>query len=169
MRALADAINTMTCRLGKAVSWVTLAMVLLMFFSVIQRYIFQTNHIWQQELILFMHVIVFIVVASYTWQVDEHVRVDVCYEHYMPRTRAWVNLVGTVLLLFPVCGALIYFSYGFVTRSWEIREHSRELDGMPGVFIIKTFIWVFAGLMVLQGISTISRCISQLCATNKEV
>jgi len=155
-------INRINGFLGKTVSWLTLLMVLVMCISVVQRYLFQSNHIWQQELILFMHAVVFLTVAGCTLRDDGHVRVDMLYEHVSAGKKAWINLIGTVIFLFPVCGAVIYFSYSFISNSWEILERSREYDGLPVVFLLKTFIWVFAATLILQGISVIIRSISEL-------
>lgn len=161
---LAEIIDKGNRTLGRILAWLTLGMVLMMCGNVIQRYIFQSNHIWQHELVIYMHALLFMGAAGYTLWRDEHVRVDIIYEHLSVRKKAWVNLLGSLFFLLPVCVALVYFSYGFVVSSWEILEHSREGDGLPGVFLLKSCIWLFAVTLILQGCSLIIRSIHDIRA-----
>lgn len=147
---------------GRVIAWLALAMVLLMFFNVISRYAFNLNLIWQQELVIFMHAIVFLAAAGYTLLDDKHVRVDVFYHSYCERNKAWVNLIGTIIFIFPVCFAISYFSSDYIKSSWRILEASPEYNGMQGIFILKSFIWIFCLSVFLQGVSTICKSINIL-------
>ena len=162
LQAISDKIDRTNRIIGRLFSWTALLMVLLMFFNVISRYAFNVNLVWQQELVGFMHAILFLTAAGYTLLDDKHVRVDVIYQQLNERKKAIVNLVGTVLFLFPVCFAISYFSHDFITNSWAIKESSPEYNGMKGVFILKSFIWVFCFTVSLQGISTICKSIITL-------
>jgi TRAP-type mannitol/chloroaromatic compound transport system permease small subunit len=152
--ALLEGINEY---IGRAVSWLTLAMVLLMFVNVVQRYVFASGERWQQELVLFMHAIVFLAGAGYCMLQDKQVRVDLFYVNFSKSKKAWVDMLGSALLLFPVCSAIMYYSADFIASSWAIQEASREYSGMQGVYIIKSFIWVFCITLMLQGVVTILR------------
>jgi TRAP-type mannitol/chloroaromatic compound transport system permease small subunit len=132
-------------------------MAIVMAATVIERYLFQVNFTWQQELTRYFHAILFLGAAGYTLLQDEHVRVDVFYQRAKRKTRAWINLLGTIFFLFPVCIAIIWFSNDFIVTSWLLLESSPEYQGLPGMFILKSFIWIFCGLLILQGISTICR------------
>lgn len=156
---LIDAINR---SLGRSISWLTLAMVVLMFFNVTSRYIFQTNLIWQQELVGFMHAVVFLAAAGYTLLDDKHVRVDVFYHGFSDKAKAIIDMCGTILFLMPVCFAISYFSYGFIISSWKILESSPEYNGMQGIFLLKSCIWAFAFSVAMQGLSTICKSINIL-------
>ncbi len=145
-------IDKINAYIGRWFAWLVLAMVLLTVLRVIQRYFFASNAVWQSELVLFLHSFVFLVLAGFTLQLDKHVRVDVLYERFSERRKAWVNLIGTLLFLLPLCGTLLYVSYNYVLESWRIHEASREHDGMPGFFILKTFIWGYAITLALQGV-----------------
>ncbi len=149
-----DAFNN---RIGHAVAWLSLAMVVVIAFTVIQRYVFSSSHIWQQELARNFHAILFLGAAGYTLLQDEHVRVDIFYQRLNKKKRAWVNLLGTLLLLFPMCIAIIIFSEDFVLTSWRYLEASTEYNGLPGLFLLKSCIWGFCLLLLLQGTSTICR------------
>src|SRR3954452_13470941 len=91
--------------------------------------------------------------AAWTLQTGGHVRVDVFYAEASPRTRAMVDLCGSLFLLLPLMAVLAWFAVPYVSRSCAIFESSRETSGLPAVFLLKTLIPVFALLMALQGVS----------------
>jgi TRAP-type mannitol/chloroaromatic compound transport system permease small subunit len=93
----------------------------------------------------------FVVVVQFA--VGGHVRVDVFYADASPRTKALVDLCGSILLLLPFMAVLAWFAWPYVSRSWAIFETSRETSGIAAVFLLKTLIPVFALLMALQGVS----------------
>lgn len=142
---------------GRVVSWLSLAVVLLMFATVAMRYLFNTGAPWQTELVLSLHAVAFLAAMGYTLQEGEQVRVDVLYAHFTPRRKAWVNLLGSVLLLMPLCVLLIWFSWSFVGSSWALREASSEYNGMPGIFLVKSFLVIGPGLLMVQGIAAALR------------
>jgi TRAP-type mannitol/chloroaromatic compound transport system permease small subunit len=148
--------------IGRLFSWLALLMVLLMFFNVVSRYLLNMNLVWQQELVGFMHAMLFLTVAGYTLLDDKHVRVDVIYQSLSEQKKAIVNLIGTIIFLFPVCFAISYFSSDFIINSWGIYEASPEYNGMKGVFILKSFIWIFCFTVALQGLSTICKSLITL-------
>lgn len=155
-------IDRLSEAIGHAVSWITLAMVAVTFAVVVLRYVLATGWVWLQESVTWMHAVVFILGAAYALKTGDHVRVDVFYRRFAPRTQAWVDLLGTLLLLLPTCVFLVYASYDYVASSWAIRESSREAGGMPGLFLLKTVIPVTAGLLALQGVSEVVRAIRRL-------
>ncbi len=154
---LADRLERINRGVGRLVAWLALAMVVMMSINVTMRYLFAAGDPWQQELVRFFHAGLFLLGAGYAYANDAHVRVDVCYHHFRPRVQAWVNLLGVLLLLFPFCGALIWFSWYYVLAAWAIREGSGEFRGMPGVFLLKTGIWGCALLLILQGCAVLLR------------
>lgn len=162
MIKLAHKIDLLNIHIGRTVAWLTLGMVVLMCGTVVLRYVFNTSAVWQQELVRYLHAIIFMSAAGYTLLRDGHVRVDVFYQRFSERGKAWVNLIGTLVLLFPVCVAIMYYSYGMIVDSWAIYEPSPEPLGLPGVFIIKSFIWVFCITLILQGVSTICKSLEAL-------
>jgi TRAP-type mannitol/chloroaromatic compound transport system permease small subunit len=150
MVRLFDGLNE---RIGRAVAWLTLGMVLVTFAVVVLRYVFNVGWIAMQESVTYMHALVFLLGAAYTLRHDGHVRVDIFYRKMGPRAQAWVDLLGALLLLTPVCIAIIWVSWGYVASSWSLLEGSRETGGLPGVFLLKSTILAMAGLMILQGLS----------------
>lgn len=142
---------------GRSLAWLPLAMVLLMCGNVIVRYFFNAGAPWQVELVLFLHAALFLGAMGYTYAEGEQVRVDVLYARFSKRTQAWINLLGTLLLLFPVCLSLIWFSWDFVASAWELREASSEFGGMQGIWLLKTFLLIGPALLALQGVAVASR------------
>ena len=139
---------------GRLVSWLTLAMVLVTLGVVILRYAFDIGSIALQESITYMHAVVFMLGAAYTLKHDGHVRVDIFYRQRTPRVRAWIDLLGTLLLLMPVCALIFFSSLDYVASSWVIQEGSRQAGGLDGVYLLKTTIPLMALLLFLQGCST---------------
>lgn len=155
--ALSRLIDQVSYRIGRAVAWLALTMVLLQFLVVVLRYVFGTGEIWLQEAIIYQHALVFMLGASYTLLKDGHVRVDILYSKGSPQTKAILNLLGALLLLIPVMTLILWVSFPYVARSWAVLESSRESSGIPAVFLLKTVILAFALMMLLQGLSTIIR------------
>lgn len=150
---VARAISGLSEWTGRTISWLTLLMVLVTFVVVILRYLFNVGWIAMQETITWMHALVFMLGAAYTLRHDGHVRVDVFYRTASPRAKAWVDLLGTLVLLLPVCGFIAWTSWDYVASSWAVHEASKETGGLPGLYLLKTAILVMAGLLILQGLA----------------
>ena len=148
-------INFINKLIGETVSWLTLFMVLITFLVVVLRYGFNIGFIWMQESVRFMYAAVFLLCAGYTLLKDKHVRVDVLYLNLSERSKAIVDLFGSVFLLLPVCFVIFYYSWSYVINSWQQMEGSIEERGLHLVFIMKTFIWLFAILVSMQSLATI--------------
>ena len=138
---------------GSAVSWLTLAMVVVTFLVVLLRYAFDLGWIALQESVTYMHAMVFMLGAAFTLRHNGHVRVDILYQRFSPRGRAWVDLFGALLLLAPMCLFVAWEGWDYVASSWAVLEGSREAGGLPGVFLLKSLILVMPVLLLLQGVA----------------
>jgi TRAP-type mannitol/chloroaromatic compound transport system permease small subunit len=150
---VAAAIDRAVAAIGRAAAWCCLYVVLAEFAVVVLRYAFGLGSIRLQESVLYAHAALFMLAAAWTLQAGGHVRVDIFYAQAKPRTRAIVDLVGTIVFLFPVAIAIAVLSLPYVARSWAILEHSREASGLPFVYLLKTLIPLFALLLGLQGVA----------------
>lgn len=150
-------LDRMTEGLGRCVSWLVVIMMLVEFTIVMLRYAFNINSIPMQESVMYMHAAVFLLAASYTLKHDGHVRVDIFYQRMSHRGKSWVDLGGTLFLLFPVMTFILLSSLGYVSDSWGIKEASPESGGLPGVYLLKTLIPAIAILMMLQGVAEAGR------------
>lgn len=162
MTALADIIDRLNSAIGRAAAWLCLAVVAMQFAVVLLRYLFGIGSVWLHESVLYGHAALFLLAAAWTLRQDGHVRVDIFYANAPPRRRALIDLGGALLLLLPLAAAILYFSWPYVQRSWAIMEGSRETSGLPLVFVLKTLIPVFAGMLFLQGVSQAVRAAAVL-------
>jgi TRAP-type mannitol/chloroaromatic compound transport system permease small subunit len=144
---------------GEVLSWLALACVLICFTVVVQRYVFHTSTLWMQDLYVWLAGAMFTGVAGFALLRDDHVRVDIFYRPAPPKRKAIADLIGVVLFLLPF--VFVVWTYGFtaVSRSWGFYEGSANIGGMPGLFVLKSFILVFAGLIGLQGLAMAARAI----------
>jgi TRAP-type mannitol/chloroaromatic compound transport system permease small subunit len=140
---------------GQAAAWLTLVMVVITFVIVVMRYVFDAGLIWVQESVVWMHAVVFMLGAAYTLGAEEHVRVDVFYGTMGERRRAWVDLIGVLIFLLPLCVFLGWASFDFVMQSWSIGESSRESGGLPYPFVplLKSVLLLMPVTVALQGVS----------------
>lgn len=162
LRQLALQFERLNDWIGRAVAWLTFGMVLTTFAVVLLRYLFNSGSIAVQESITYMHALVFMLGAAYTLQQDGHVRVDILYRRASLRQRAIIDLAGTLFLLLPVCGFILFISWEYVAASWSLLEGSREAGGLPGVFLLKSAIPLMALLLVLQGLANLVRDLNRL-------
>lgn len=149
---------------GRAAAWLTLFMVVATFIVVVLRYVFDVGFIWMQESIIWMHAAVFMLGAAYTLREEDHVRVDVFYRDMSERRQAWVDLIGVLVFLLPLCMFLAWNSFDFVLQSWNIGESSREPGGLPFPFLpmLKTVILLMPLTVMLQGVSLFLRSLARL-------
>lgn len=152
---------------GRLVSWLTLFMVLVTFTIVVMRYLFDSGLIWLQESLTWMHAAVFMLGAAYTLQADEHVRVDIFYREMSPLRKAWVNLLGVIIFLLPMCAFLAIESFGYVYAAWQIKETSINSGGLPypAVPLLKSALLAMPALVGLQGVAIFLRSMQTIRKT----
>lgn len=151
-----DKISELT---GTSVAWLTFVMMLVTCVVVVARYVFDVGSIALQETVIYLHGIVFMLGIAYTLKNRGHVRVDIFYQKFSPRTRAGIDLAGTLLFLFPLAGFILWSSLDYVYFSWSIRETSPEPGGLPAVYFLKTLIPLMAVMLALQGLAEAIRCL----------
>jgi TRAP-type mannitol/chloroaromatic compound transport system permease small subunit len=160
MRALASFVTTvgrLNTVIGRLFAWLAFAAVLLCFTVVVQRYVFSTTYLWLQDLYVWINGARFMTVAGYTLLVDGHVRVDILYRPAPVRRKAVLDIVGVVVFLLPFCTVVWLWGFEYVARSWKFLEPSANPGGMPGLYVLKSFILVFVVLVGLQGLAMLAR------------
>ncbi|HEV8307257.1 MAG TPA: TRAP transporter small permease subunit [Methylomirabilota bacterium] len=153
MRELARRIDAFQNRFGRAVSWLTFGMVMVVFGDVVFRYVFNRSWVFIQELEWHLFGIVYLLAAGYTMLYNEHVRVDILYARLSPRRKAWVDFVLLWVFFFPSCLLVIYTTWPFVKNSMAVNEGSPDPGGIPGRWALKSVIIIAFALLVMQGIS----------------
>jgi len=152
----ADAFTDMT---GRIVGWWTVGTVLVCAAVVVLRYGFQMGYVWMQELYVWIHAAVFMLGAGYVLMKDGHVRVDIFYARWQPRTKAAVELVSSVVFLLPWLVLLGWTTWPFMVLSIGAGEPSDQLGGMPALYLLKICLMLFAVFMGLAMLAVMARCI----------
>lgn len=142
---------------GKSVSWMSLALVLLVCFDVLRRFLFERTDAWIMELEWHMFAMLFLLGAGYTLKEQKHVRVDLFYSNFEPAQKALVNMVGGIILLLPLCILLIYLSFFYAYDSFLIGEGSADPGGLSHRFIIKMIIPLGIFFLLLQALAETAR------------
>ncbi|MDX1684338.1 MAG: TRAP transporter small permease subunit [Saprospiraceae bacterium] len=147
---------------GKAVGWLSTALVVLICIDVAMRYLFDFTLIWIIELEIYLFALLFLLSAGYALQKEKHVRVDVFYASKSKRSQAWINLVGTLVFLIPWCMIIIWVSYNYAYMSFLISEKSAQPGGLPALYLLKFSITLGFVLLLLQGIGVILKSIQTI-------
>ena len=155
LRKTSSFIDTINEFVGALIAWMTLVMVIVTFTVVVLRYGFDLGWIAMQESVTYLHASVFMAGVAYTLKHDGHVRVDIFYTRMSASTQAWINLLGTLGMLLPVCVFILWVSWDYVVSSWRLLEGSREAGGLPLVYLLKSLIVILVVLLALQGISVV--------------
>ncbi|MEZ4986398.1 MAG: TRAP transporter small permease subunit [Saprospiraceae bacterium] len=147
---------------GKAVSWLSLVLVLLVFGNVWVRYVLNEPRAWSKELEWHVFSLLFLLAAGYSLQRDKHVRVDLFYERMGRKDQGAVNFWGTLLLLIPWCVVLVVTGWQAAVSAWEMGERSAEAGGLPNLWLIQFALPAGMLLLLLQGVVLLIRSYRQM-------
>lgn len=145
---------------GRIFVWLVIPLAILVVFEVICRRFLDSPHVWSTEVIDFIYGPHFMLAAAYTLLYKAHVRIDVIYDRFSPRTRGILDIITYMIFFFPFCGIVFYEGIVFASTSWSIGETS-ESAALRIVPLVKTAIPVSIGLLLIQGIATYIRAIIQ--------
>lgn len=157
LHACVHYIDAFTERSGQLLAWLALGMALMTTLVVVLRYGFNIGSIAAQESVTYMHGSLFLLGAAYALKSGAHVRVDIFYRGFSARTKAWVNSVGGIAFLLPLCVFILMSSWDYAGESWSMLETSAEPGGIPAVFLLKSLVPLMAITLALQGIAEILR------------
>lgn len=147
--ALGRRIDGLVDRIGRAASWLTLAIALLMAVNVLLRYAFSIGSVWSQELEWHLLAPLVLVGMTYALNQGDHVRVDVFYARYSARGRAAMDLLSALLAM-AVGLLLIRYAIPYVQQSWSIGEISSDPGGLTHRWLLKALIPLGFALFALQ-------------------
>ena len=140
LNSLETIINFIVNLFGKLLSIIFLLMTLNVLYDVIMRYFFHNSSVAMQELEWHLFAVMILYGVGYALKEEAHVRVDFLYDKFSPKTKAYINLFGTIFFLIPVALLIIYGSYEFVMDSYSVNEISEDPGGLPYRWIIKAMI-----------------------------
>ena len=142
---------------GTFCAWSLFAMMLCNALVVVLRYGFGIGFIALQEAVNYFHAAAFMLGVAYTLQQNEHVRVDIFYQAFNPIQKAWVDALGTLTLLLPFAGFLLYCGWFFFLDAWHIKESSPEPGGLAFLYLYKAIMPLATFLLILQALVLLLR------------
>jgi TRAP-type mannitol/chloroaromatic compound transport system permease small subunit len=151
----ADHISTWV---GKAFSWLIVALMLLVVIEVFKRYALNAPTAWVYDVSNMFYGTLFMMGGAYTLAQDGHVRGDFLYGNFRPRTQASIDLVLYIAFFLPGIAALTWSGWTYFQDSLRIHEQTFNAEALP-VYPFKFIIPLAGGLVLMQGISEIVRCI----------
>jgi TRAP-type mannitol/chloroaromatic compound transport system permease small subunit len=159
MQQLLLFIDRVSTWVGQAFSWFIVALTLQVAWEVFSRYALDNPHAWAFDVMIMFYGTLFMMAGAYTLAKNGHVRGDVLYGFFTPRTQATIDLILYVVFFLPGVFALTYAGYYYAEDSWRINEHSNVTAEGPPVYPFKTIIPVAGAFLLAQGIVEIIRCI----------
>ncbi len=154
---LSQLIDDVNIWVGEMVKWLLPFLVVSIAFGVIALSIFGQAWTKFDESAIYFHATVILLGSATTLLAGQHVRVDIFHSKMSAQSKALVDIVGFYALLIPFCLVIIWNAQSFVGLAWTSFEGSAESDGIRGIFALKTFVSVFALMLLLQGLSIAGR------------
>ncbi len=158
---LARGIDRLNELVGRGVSWLGLAAVLICAAAATARYALNVGSNAWLEIQWYLNAAVFLLVAGYTLKRHEHVSIDVLAGRFSPRVQAWIHILGGVFMLLPATIIIAWYSWPSLVNSWEINEYSSDPGGLIR-WPVRLLIPVAFTLLALQGVSEIVKRIGFL-------
>ena len=166
MQKLLLTIDKISTFAGQAFSWLIVALTAMISWEVFSRYALDAPHSWAFDVMIMMYGTIFMMAGAYTLAKNGHVRGDVLYSFFEPRTQAIIDLILFILFFLPGVFALTYAGYFYAADSWTMQEHSSVSSDGPPVYPFKTIMPLAGAILFLQGIVEIIRCV--LCIRSGE-
>jgi TRAP-type mannitol/chloroaromatic compound transport system permease small subunit len=159
MQKLLLFVDKLSTFVGQAFSWLIIGLTLLISWEVFSRYALDNPHAWAFDAMIMLYGTLFMMAGAYTLSKNGHVRGDVLYSFFQPRTQATLDLLLYFVFFIPGVIALTYAGYFYAAESWAINEHSNITADGPPVYPFKTVIPLAGAVLLLQGLVEIARCI----------
>ncbi len=185
MSQLISNIHRVLAWLGNIASFLLIALVLIMAFNVLARYVFSASSIGLEELSWHFYAAIFLLGIPYALKSESHVRVDIFYERFSPKTRALIDIVGTLVFLLPTCAVVCWAGWNFTIAAYQlggqpasvaeffsqltstgIGEKSQDPGGLLNRWIIKGVIPLSFGFLFIAAIAFLLEKIQAWCGLN---
>jgi TRAP-type mannitol/chloroaromatic compound transport system permease small subunit len=153
------AIEGLSLWVGRAFGWCILILTLSVSYEVFVRYVLNSPTVWAFDMMIQMYGALFLMCGAYALAQDTHVRADVVYRLFPVRVQAGLDFVLYFLFFFPGIIALVYFGYEIASDSWRWKEVSFNSPASIQVYFFKSLIPLSGGLLVIQGIAELVRCV----------
>lgn len=141
--------------IAKILTYLLVSMIILVFITVIIRYMLNISYVALQELVMYFHALIFMFGVSYTLKEKSHVKIDIIYNSLSKKNQYFISMLGTIIFIIPTSLFITYSSIDMVSQSWSLLEGSSEAGGLDLVFILKSVIPITGFLIFLQALSDI--------------
>jgi TRAP-type mannitol/chloroaromatic compound transport system permease small subunit len=152
-------VDKLSTFVGHLFSFLIIVLTLQVTWEVFSRYALDAPHAWAFDAMIMLYGTLFMMAGAYTLAKNGHVRGDVLYGFFEPRTQATIDLILYIVFFIPGVIALGYAGYFYAAESWAIREHSNVTAEGPPIYPFKTIIPIAGAFLLLQGIVEIIRCV----------
>jgi len=159
MQKLLLFVDRMSTWVGHVFSFFIVGLTLLVSWEVFSRYALDRPHAWAFDAMIMFYGTLFMMAGAYTLSRNGHVRGDVLYGFFQPRTQATIDLTLYIVFFLPGVIALVWAGYYYAADSWAIRESSNITAEGPPYYPFKTVIPVAAAFLLMQGIVEMIRCV----------
>ena len=159
MQKLLLATDKISTFVGQFFSWLIVSLTFMISWEVFSRYVLDNPHPWAFDVMIMMYGTLFMMAGAYTLAKAGHVRGDVLYGFFEPRTQATIDLILYVVFFLPGVFALTYAGYFYAAESWAVNEHSNVTAEGPPIYPFKTMLPLAGAFLLAQGIVEIIRCV----------
>jgi TRAP-type mannitol/chloroaromatic compound transport system permease small subunit len=159
MQKLLLFVDSISTTVGQAFSFLIVALTLHVSWEVYSRYVLDAPRAWAFDVMIMMYGTLFMMAGAYTLAKNSHVRGDVIYGYFTPRTQAIMDLTLYIVFFIPGVIALVWAGYTYAAESWAINEHSNITSEGPPVYPFKTVIPLAGAFVLMQGVVEIIRCV----------
>jgi TRAP-type mannitol/chloroaromatic compound transport system permease small subunit len=159
MQQLLLTVDKISTFVGQAFSWLIVSLTLMISWEVFSRYALDHPHAWAFDAMIQQYGTLFMMAGAYTLAKAGHVRGDVLYGFFMPRTQATIDLILFILFFIPGVVALTYAGYFYAAESWSMNEHSNITADGPPIYPFKTMMPLAGAFLLVQGVIEIIRCV----------
>lgn len=158
MQSLLIGVDRLSTWLGQAFAWSIVVLTVSITWEVFSRYALGDPHDWMLNVQIMLYGTLFMMAGAYTLSKNNHVRGDVLYSFFQPRTQAWVDLVLYVLFFLPGIVALTWAGWNYFAEAYAIKEKTFSATPLP-IYPFKLVIPISGGMLLLQGLVEIARCV----------
>jgi TRAP-type mannitol/chloroaromatic compound transport system permease small subunit len=159
MQKLFLTVDKISTFVGQTFSWLIVSLTFMISWEVFSRYVLDKPHSWAFDVMIMMYGTLFMMAGAYTLAKAGHVRGDVLYGFFEPRTQATLDLILYILFFIPGVFAMTYAGYYFAAESWAMNEHSSITAEGPPIYPFKIMLPLAGAFLLLQGIVEIIRCV----------
>ena len=157
MRKILRVIDSISDWTAKVISWFAIALIIVLVFDVVERYVFGGATVWAYETAVMLGATIYVMGWAYVHRLREHIRVDIFYVHLSLRKQVIIDIVGTLLFLLPLLYVMIDTSIFYMVRAWKIDEVLAETFWYPPAFPFRTMMVVGLSLFTIQVVAQFIR------------